>query len=133
MDALSCKEEEPKAARGLLSNNSDRKLHKADRIRRSGDFRKVMADGRKLRAPHFVVRWCLNGLGTTRLGLTVSKKVGNSCARNRVKRRLREYFRHNKCRLPSGIDVVIIATNGSSDLKTCDIFEELNRALGQRF
>jgi ribonuclease P protein component len=132
MDALSSKEEGLKAASGL-QYNSYLKLPKTDRIRRSGDFRKVMSKGQKLRARHFIIRWSLNGLDTTRLGLTVSKKVGNSCARNRVKRRLREYFRHNRRTLPSGVDLVIIATNGSSDLKTCEIFEELHEALGRRF
>lgn len=133
MDALFCKEEEPRVVNGSVLSNRGYKLTKADRIRRSGDFRKVMAEGAKFRASHFIFRWNYNGLGETRLGLTVSKKVGNSCARNRVKRRVREFFRHNRSMLPSGIDVVIIATNGSSELKTREIFEELNRALIQRF
>lgn len=133
MDVLSSRGDEPKDARGFPSNSSDLKLTKFDRIRRSVDYRKVMAQGRKIRTPHFVVRWSVNSVDNRRLGISVSKKVGNACVRNRVKRRLREYFRHNRQKLPPCIDVVIIAAQGSSGLETQEIFTELNRAVNQGF
>jgi ribonuclease P protein component len=133
MDVLSSRGDEPKDARGFPYNSSDLKLTKLDRIRRSGDYRKVMVQGRKIRTPHFVVRWRVNSVDNRRLGISVSKKVGNACVRNRVKRRLREYFRHNRHKMPTCIDVVIIAGQGSSGLETREIFEELNRAIKQEF
>ncbi|MCX5872297.1 MAG: ribonuclease P protein component [Deltaproteobacteria bacterium] len=133
MDVLSSRGDEPKDARGFPYNSSDLKLTKLDRIRRSGDYRKVMAQGRKIRTPHFVIRWRVNSVDNRRLGISVSKKVGNACVRNRVKRRLREYFRHNRHKMPTCIDVVIIAAKGSSGLETREIFEELNRAINQGF
>ena len=133
MDVLSSRGGEPKDAKGLPSSSCDLKLTKLDRIRRSEDYREIMMKGRKIRTPHFVIRWRENTLGIPRLGISVSKKVGNSCARNRVKRRLREYFRHNRHKLSGCMDLVIVAAQGSSDLDTRKIFEELDRAVEQGF
>lgn len=79
------------------------------RLRRSEDFRRVQGKGRRLRAGHLLALW-LPGTGeTSRVGLTVSKKVGNSVVRNRVKRWLREGVRHERHRLTGRVDVVLIA------------------------
>lgn len=133
MDVWSSKEEDPRDEKDLQSSSGGYKLTKLDRIRRSVEYRQIMVEGQKLRTPHFILRWRVNIFGFRRLGISVSKKVGNSCVRNRVKRRLREYFRHNRQKLPSGIDLVIIAAQGSSGLETNEIFEELNRAVEKRF
>lgn len=51
-----------------------------------------------------------NSLLVTRLGVSVSKRVGNAVVRNAVKRRLREAFRKKKADLPAGFDIVCIAS-----------------------
>ncbi len=61
----------------------------------------------------------------TRIGLTVSRKVGGSVVRNVVKRRLREAFRRNKRDLPLGFDLVVIARVGAGDAD----YETLEREL----
>jgi ribonuclease P protein component len=55
-----------------------------------------------------VLYGCENGLDDARLGLSVSRKVGGAVVRNRWKRLIREAFRTTRCRLPSGIDFVVI-------------------------
>ncbi len=50
-----------------------------------------------------------NDQGATRVGITVSSKVGNAVVRNRIRRRLRELYRHRKAALPCGLDVVLVA------------------------
>lgn len=50
----------------------------------------------------------------TRVGLTVSTKVGNAVVRNRVRRRLRQLFRTRRRELPKGLDMVLIARNSAA-------------------
>lgn len=51
-----------------------------------------------------------NGTGSSRLGLSVSRKVGPAVVRNRIKRLLREAFRLQQHELPRGLDLVVIPT-----------------------
>lgn len=62
----------------------------------------------------------------TRLGLTVSRKVGNAVVRNRVKRRVREWFRHEADMLPSGLDIVVIARRDAATLPPQETRRVLN-------
>ncbi len=64
-----------------------------------------------------------------RLGLTVSRKVGNAVARNHVKRRVREWFRTHRSRLAPGTDVVVIGRRGAAELSGREIAERLDRAV----
>lgn len=61
----------------------------------------------------------------TRMGLTVSRKVGGAVVRNRIKRRLREAFRRNKLALPLGFDVVVIARVGAGEADYTTLEQEL--------
>jgi ribonuclease P protein component len=74
-----------------------------------------------------------NPLGITRLGITASRKVGNACARNRIKRRLREYFRLNRDKMPPGADIVFIASQGAVALETKQLSAELDRFFETKF
>jgi ribonuclease P protein component len=55
-----------------------------------------------------------NSFSHTRVGLTVSGKVGNAVVRNRVRRHLREWFRKEGKAWPAGLDVVVIAKNAAA-------------------
>jgi len=70
-----------------------------------------------------------NGLGITRLGLTVSRKTGNAVKRNRVKRLIREFFRLNDTYFPQGYDIVITAKKDASYLDLRKIKNELGEIL----
>ena len=63
-----------------------------------------------------------------RLGITVSRKVGNAVTRNHIKRLLREFFRQNKDLFPPA-DYNIIAKQGAARLVFRGLCEELGRAL----
>ena len=65
--------------------------------------------------------------GRARLGVTVSRKVGNAVVRNRVKRRIREWFRHDGQALVAGRDVVVIARSAAAGLAGAASFAELSR------
>ena len=55
-----------------------------------------------------------NRTGTNRVGITVSKKLGNAVLRNKIRRRIREIYRTNEDELLSGFDLVIVARRGST-------------------
>ena len=69
------------------------------------------------------------GDGQARLGITASRKVGNAVVRNRVKRRIREWFRRGGQAQLAGLDVVVIARASAATLGGSATFEELNRAV----
>jgi len=68
-----------------------------------------------------------NRPGRTRLGIAIGRKAGKACERNRIKRRLREYFRLNRDKIPPETDVVVIVLPGTASLETYQLFAELDR------
>jgi ribonuclease P protein component len=96
---------------------------RADRLLRSSEFQRVTRCGKRAAARYFVViaAPCEQpGAQRQRLGVTVSRRVGNAVIRNRVKRRIREWFRAARHGLTPGIDVVVIARKGASELSTAE-------------
>lgn len=64
--------------------------------------------------------------GQSRLGLTVSRRVGNAVVRNRVKRRIREWFRREGRAALAGQDLVVIARPCAAALAGRDVAAELS-------
>lgn len=65
----------------------------------------------------------------SRLGVTVSKRVGNAVVRNRVKRCIREWFRHARAELPYPSDIVVIARRTARGLSGREVATFLDRAI----
>jgi ribonuclease P protein component len=59
--------------------------------------------------------------GESRMGVTVTRKVGNAVTRNRIKRLVREVFRRHRDRLVSGLDVVLIAKRNAAGATYHDV------------
>lgn len=70
-----------------------------------------------------------NDLGDPRLGLSVSKKVGNAVTRNTVRRRLKEIFRASLSEIPGSLDLVVSARPAAAGASLFDLSEEFSRSL----
>ena len=79
------------------------------RILKGSDYRAIYAEGTKLSGARFVLYARDNDLGYHRLGITVSRKVGNAVVRNRIKRLFREIFRKSRAGIPHHCDWVVNA------------------------
>ena len=93
------------------------------------DFVNVNRLGQRIHTAHFTLIVRQNGLGVDRLGITVSKKIGNAVKRNKVKRLIREWFRLHKYDFPQGYDMVIVAKNGAHGLNFWKIEEEFGEII----
>jgi ribonuclease P protein component len=95
---------------------------KADRILKRPEFIQLSRNGKKIQNRHFIFIYSPGQQNQSRLGVTVSKRVGNAVKRNRIKRLAREYFRRNRHRQKGIWDINIIAKKKAANLPTAQIF-----------
>ncbi len=81
-------------------------MKKALRLTKNLEFINVYKSGRRISSPFFVMYIKKNDLGYSRLGVSVSKKVGKSVVRNKIKRQIKEIIRKNYDFINSGWDIV---------------------------
>ena len=103
-------------------------LVKDERLRKRAEYLLLSAKGKKNHTEHFLLVWSEEETGRTRLGITVSRKVGKAVVRNRIKSLIREYFRLHK-ELFEKADYNVIAKRGSGKLSLHELSLELDRAL----
>ena len=105
-------------------------FERAIRLRRTAEFQRLTRVGRRqvTRAFVLVVAPAVSGEDTrrTRLGIAVGRRVGNAVVRNRVKRRVREWFRHQRALLRRGIDVVVVGRVPSAELSSRETWRDLD-------
>ncbi len=99
------------------------------RLRKRADFLRLSHEGTKLHQSHFILIYRASTDGSSRFGVTVSRKVGNAVVRNRVKRLVREVCRHSLA-VPLA-DYSIIARKGAGLLCVEKVRLELTKAFRQ--
>ncbi len=106
-----------------------RGFSKEERLRKRREFLDLYKRGDKIQSAYFVLYMLENGLPYHRLGITVSRKIGKSVVRNRIKRLLREIFRANKQALSSHCDLVVNAKRASARTHKRQIQEDILKAM----
>ena len=94
-------------------NTNEQTFPKSIRLLTQREFDDVHASNHFAADATLVLKAIANNTKTTRLGLSIGRKVGNAVVRNRWKRLIRESFRKQKNELPSGLDIVVRPRKGA--------------------
>lgn len=105
---------------------------RAGRLSRSAEFDRVYRQGRSVANRYLVLYTFPRGDGeSTRVGLSVGRKVGGAVERNHLKRLLREACERQAGALPSGHDVVLVARAAAGELGRSDGLTGVDGALAE--
>jgi len=108
---------------------SGERLRRVQRLRSPRDFQRVRAQGRRVSGALLLLGYATRGesdnSGLTRIGFSVSRRVGGAVVRNRVKRRLREVMRRKLARIAPSYDLVITARPGAADARMETLEQEV--------
>lgn len=81
----------------------------SESLKKNRDFQLVYKTGTSYVNKYLVMYVRKNQLDKNRIGISVSKKVGNSVVRHRLCRLVRESYRLNESLFPRGLDIVVVA------------------------
>lgn len=97
----------------------------SESLKKNHQFRFVYKYGKSYANKYLVMYVKENGTDRNRLGISVSKKVGNSVVRHRITRLIRESYRLHEAVFNSGLDIVIVARASAASVG----YEEIEKAL----
>ena len=93
----------------------------SESLKKNSDFKNVYTHGKSYANKYLVMYVLENNSDKNRIGISVSKKVGNSVVRHRITRLIRESYRLHENIFNSGLDIVIVARNSASTVKYAEI------------
>ena len=97
----------------------------SESLKKNRDFQNVYKKGKSYANRYLVMYVLENDTDRNRLGISVSKKVGNSVIRHHVTRLIRESYRLQDVIFYCGLDIVVIARNSANDIS----YHEVESAL----
>ena len=106
------------------------RFSKQMRLRKRSEYLRVQTRGQKVQTNAFL-GLAVFGVPKTRIGITVTKRIGGAATRNRIRRLVREAFRRRWMVLPDATELVIIAKKQAATLDGPALIEELS-SLGRR-
>ena len=93
----------------------------SDSLKKYGDFQRVYHKGKSYANKYLIMYILEKDTQQNRIGISVSKKVGNSVVRHRITRLIRESYRLNESKFVRGLDMVVIARSGAKEKNFFDI------------
>lgn len=102
----------------------------SESLKNNRDFQYVYRNGTSYANRYLVMYVLENQYNKNRLGISVSKKVGNSVVRHRVTRLIRESYRLNELFFNCGLDIVVIARASAKGRKCSEIEKALMHLAG---
>ena len=97
----------------------------SESLKKNNDFQNVYKNGKSFGNKYLVMYVLENNRNINRLGISVSKKVGNSVVRHRFTRLVRESYRLHENIFNSGLDIVVVARKSAASVG----YEEIESAL----
>lgn len=95
-------------------------------LKKNADFKEVYNNKKIKSDKRFVIYIKKNNFNYNRIGISVSKKVGNSVVRHRIKRLIKESYRNNELNYKTGYDIVIVARRYASESKYKDVEKSIS-------
>lgn len=96
-------------------------MKKTESIKKNEVFKEIYSTGKSYANKNLVMYMKRNKTPKNRIGISVSKKVGNSVVRHRITRLIRESYRLNEKSIVEGLDIVVVARIGARDKNYCEI------------
>ena len=104
-------------------------MKKNFRVKREKDFKAIFKEGTSFANRKFVIYRLENKKKHFRVGLSVSKRLGNAVTRNQIKRRIRHILQNAKREISEDVDFVVIARNGVEALGYAEMEKNLLHVL----
>ena len=104
-------------------------MKKRFRVKKEKDFNAIFKEGKSFANRKFVIYRLENNEQHFRVGLSVSKKLGNAVMRNQIKRRIRHILIEHKNQLVENVDFVVIARKGVEILEYAEMGKNLLHVL----
>jgi len=104
---------------------------KLDSLKKNYQFQKVYKHGKSVASKTIILYFKRNGTRQLNLGISISKKIGNSVQRHRLKRIYKEAFRQLREKIKDGYDFIIVARKGTAKTTYHEAVEELTKTFNR--
>ena len=104
---------------------------KKDKILKRREFLQLKRCGKKIQDRNFIIIYSDGRYEKNRIGITVSKKLGNAVKRNKIKRLIRENFRMNRDKIAEFMDINVIAKKKAGEISADMVFKSLDGIFNQ--